>query len=249
MQNTSVRNYLQIQPYFFSAENETSRAEVHLPRDGYGLNVNGLPILANNEDEGNNGIKSYIPDEMIWDWKYSQMNQANEVMDQPHEQDKEIGYEESTSPATYEGLEHKFIDEIMKLTRDRSDAEDAEFARHKERILEINTEYQEKLSSLGALQATQREEFLRKELHARVNQHHEGRRNHCPNMNVADAYGYVCPPILCDGEAIDSRFHGAIEYKHDGERTLRSSRGRSRGGEAKVPLPPGRVYNNSAVYH
>jgi len=83
-------------------------------------------------DEGNNGIKSYIPDEMIWDWKYSQMNQANEVMDQPHEQDKEIGYEESTSPATYEGLEHKFIDEIMKLTRDRSDAEDAEFARHKE---------------------------------------------------------------------------------------------------------------------
>jgi len=49
MQNTSVRNYLQIQPYFFSAENETSRAEVHLPRDGYGLNVNGLPILANNE--------------------------------------------------------------------------------------------------------------------------------------------------------------------------------------------------------
>jgi len=49
MQNTSVRNYLQIQPYFFSAGNETSRAEVHLPRDGYGLNVNGLPIPANNE--------------------------------------------------------------------------------------------------------------------------------------------------------------------------------------------------------
>ncbi|TKY51773.1 ubiquitin carboxyl-terminal hydrolase 8 [Spatholobus suberectus] len=137
----------------------------------------------------------------------------------------------------------------MQLTREKSDGEDAEFTWHKERILEINTEYEEKLSSLRALQATRREEFLRKELQARLNQYHEGKRKYCPNMKVPDAYGYVCPPTFTAGEAIGSRFHGAIEYKHDGERTLRSSSGRSKGSEAKVPLPPGRVYNNSAVHH
>ncbi|TKY51772.1 hypothetical protein E2542_SST23291 [Spatholobus suberectus] len=105
MQNNSVRNYLTIQPYLFSAENETLRAEVHLPRDRYGSNVNGLPILANNEAQGNNGIKSYIPDETIWDPKFSWMNQANEEMDRPHEQDMKIGYEERPPPPTYEGLE------------------------------------------------------------------------------------------------------------------------------------------------
>ncbi|CAJ1976594.1 unnamed protein product [Sphenostylis stenocarpa] len=178
-------------PYFFSAENETSSAELHFTRDRYESNMNDLPILANNEAEGNNGIESYVPDEMSWDLKFCRMNQANEVMDQPHEQNMEIGYEESRPLPTYEGLEQRFIDEIMILTREKSDAEDAEFARHEERILEINTEYQEKLSSLRALQATQREEFLRQELHARVNQYHEGKRNHCPNMKGADAYGYV----------------------------------------------------------
>lgn len=53
-------------------------------------------------------------------------------MDQPHEQDMEIGYEESPPPPTYEGLEQRFIAEIMKLARERSNEEDAEFARHKE---------------------------------------------------------------------------------------------------------------------
>jgi len=83
-------------------------------------------------DAGNNSINNYNPDETIWDMKFSRMNHADEVMDQPHEQNKGIAYEESTPPATYEGLEHKFFCEIMKLTRERSDAEDAEFARHKE---------------------------------------------------------------------------------------------------------------------
>lgn len=96
-----------------------------------------------------------------------------------------------------------------------------------QRILEINSEYQEKLSSLRALQATRQEEFLHKELKARLKQHHEAKRNHCHNRKAPDAYGHVCPPTFTSGEAIGSRFNGAIEYKHNGERTLRWTSGGS----------------------
>lgn len=65
-------------------------------------------------------------------------------------------------------------------------------------------------------------------------------------MRVADVHGYGGP--LTAGEAI-GRFNGVTEYKHDGEPTPSIPSGRSEGSEARVPLPPGRVYNNSAVYH
>lgn len=67
-------------------------------------------------------------------------------------------------------------------------------------------------------------------------------------MKVPDAHGYTSPSTFTAGEA-NSRFHGATEHKHDGERTLSLSSGRGQGSEARVPLPPGRVYNNSAVYY
>ncbi|XP_061362298.1 uncharacterized protein LOC133306040 [Gastrolobium bilobum] len=243
MQNNSVRNYHTGQPDF-STENKTSSIEVHLKRDRYGSNVYGFPIPAHNEAQANNGIRPYIQDETI-DPKFSERIQPNQEMDPPHEQDMEIGYEDSPPPPTYERLEQRFIDEIVKLARERSDAEDAEFTRHKERILEIDREYREKLSSLRAQQATRREEFLSKELQTRLNQYHEGKRKHCPNMKVPDVHGYV---TFTAGESI-SRFGGGTEYKHDGEQTKCLSSGRSQGSEVRVPLPPGRVYNNSAVYN
>lgn len=81
--------------------------------------------------QGNNGTQSYIQDETI-DARVSQQNEANQEMDQTHEQEMEIGYEDSPPLPTYEGLERRFVDEIMKLVRERSDEEDAEFARHNE---------------------------------------------------------------------------------------------------------------------
>ena len=82
--------------------------------------------------QGNNEIRSCIQDETI-DPKFSQLNQATQEMDQTHEQDMEIGYEDRPpAPPTYEGLEQRFINEITKLAGERSGAEDAEFARHKE---------------------------------------------------------------------------------------------------------------------
>ena len=51
---------------------------------------------------------------------------------QTHEQDMEIGYEDKPSTLTYEGLERRFLDEIMKLSKELCDAEEQENARHRE---------------------------------------------------------------------------------------------------------------------
>ncbi|CAL0321204.1 unnamed protein product [Lupinus luteus] len=209
-----------------------SHIKSHLKRDRYGSNVNGFPVPANNEVQRNNGKRFCVQDE-IKDSNFSQLNQANEEMNQSHEQDMEIGYEETPLPPTYEGLEQRFKDEIMKLAGEQSDAVNAEFVRHKERILEINTEYQEMLSALKAQQATRREEFLRQELQARLNQYHEDKRNQCRNMRVPDVHGYT--GHLAAGEAI-GRSHGAAEHKLDGEQAPRLPNWRS---DARVILTAG----------
>lgn len=63
-------------------------------------------------------------------------NQGNkETRLQSHEQEMEVGYEDNTytpSQLSFEGMEQRFQDEIMKLIKDLSNAEDAENARHKE---------------------------------------------------------------------------------------------------------------------
>ncbi|XP_077245199.1 uncharacterized protein LOC143885096 isoform X6 [Tasmannia lanceolata] len=59
--------------------------------------------------------------------------QANkDLRAQSHEQDMEVGYEENSPAQTFEGLEKKFLDEIMKLAKEQQEAEDAEIARHRE---------------------------------------------------------------------------------------------------------------------
>lgn len=113
-------------------------------------------------------------------------------------------------------------------------------------MLDINREYQEKLSSLRAQQTTRREEFLHKELQSRLNQYQESKRNHRPYMKVTDADSYIPASTFTAGEGT-SRFHDATEYKRGGECSISS--GRSKGSEARVPLPPGRVYNNKTVHH
>lgn len=254
MQNNSVRNHLVGQPGLFSGANKTLNTETHLPRDKYGSYVYGLPTIAYNEAQGNNGIQRYIPDESI-DTKVNWQNQANQEMDEAREEDMEIGYDESPPTPTYEGLEQRFIDEIMKLVKDRSDKEDAEFARHNERIVEINTDFQEKLSSLRALQETRREEFLRKEAQARLNQDQHGKRNRYPDIKVEDANGYLCPSTTFIAREVtsSSRFHGVTEYnKYVGDpkeclTTTSNGMQTTQRNEKRVPLPPGRVYKNSSV--
>lgn len=44
----------------------------------------------------------------------------------------EIGYEDNPLLQTFEGLDKKFLNEIMKLVKEQTDAEDAENVRHRE---------------------------------------------------------------------------------------------------------------------
>jgi hypothetical protein len=83
--------------------------------------------------QGGNGARSYYhgppPDP-----KSGLENQSNKEASriQPHEQDMELGFEDNSLPMSFEGLERKFFDEVMKLAKEQSDAEDVENARHRE---------------------------------------------------------------------------------------------------------------------
>lgn len=56
----------------------------------------------------------------------------NDPRSNPGEEDMDIGYEDKPMLQTFEGLEQRFLDDIMKLAKELSDAEDAENARHRE---------------------------------------------------------------------------------------------------------------------
>lgn len=105
----------------------------------------------------------------------------------------DIGYEDRPVQQTLEGLEQKFLDDIMKLTKEQNDAEDAENSRHRERINAINTQYQEQLVALRARQANHRDEVLRRESHARKQQYEQVALDNYrhSNMSASNARGYV----------------------------------------------------------
>ncbi|KVI06232.1 hypothetical protein Ccrd_015411 [Cynara cardunculus var. scolymus] len=159
------------------------------------------------------------------------INYENEADNDPrlqsYEQDMEIGYEEDKpSEISFQGLEQKFQDEIMKLIKELSDVEDEESARHKERMVEINRRYQEKLSSLRVQHAAQVGELLRKESQARLHQYQqEVGAEITTHLTHPHDYGWPRPYMP------HTDHHGAK---------------RSQGPEpVRVPYPHGRVYNNS----
>ena len=58
-----------------------------------------------------------------------------------------------------------------------------------QKIIELNTKYQEKILALHSQQAARREEFLRKESQARLNQYQQAGMNHYPNTGIRDTHG------------------------------------------------------------
>ncbi|CAN4120159.1 unnamed protein product [Withania somnifera] len=156
---------------------------------------------------------------------------------QPREEDMDIGYEDKPVQHPLEGLDQKFLDDIMKLTKEQNDAEDAENSRHRERINAINTQYQEQLVALRARQANHRDEVLRRESHARKQQYEQIALDNYrqSSMNTRNARGYVenSPAGERQGEA--ARFLG--------------NSGRDHGYEPRVQYPSGRVYDTGSRYY
>lgn len=179
---------------------------------------------------------------------------------QPREEDMDIGYEDKPVQQTLEGLEQKFLDDIMKLTKEQNDAEDAENSRHRERINAINTQYQEQLVALRARQANHRDEVLRRECHARKQQYEQVALDNYrhSSMNASNARGYVANSPAGERQVAYNSPAGERQgaynadsydsYRGETARYLGNS-GRDHGYEPRVQYPGGRVYDTGSRYY
>ncbi|KAL6511075.1 hypothetical protein OROGR_022199 [Orobanche gracilis] len=176
---------------------------------------------------------------------------------QSHEEDMDIGYEDNNRVTqTFEGLEQRFLDDIMKLSREQTDAEDAENARHREwklnlylRINAINKQHEEQLFALRARHATRRDEFLRRESQARQQQYQQMVMEPYPtnnNIGPSDLRGYN-PVDASAGEP----HHGYNSESYDAyrERSRFPGNVRDHGHDSKVPYPKGRAYEPGSRFY
>ncbi|XP_058115596.1 uncharacterized protein LOC131258349 isoform X2 [Magnolia sinica] len=160
---------------------------------------------------------------------------------QSHEQDMDVGYEESSLPQTFESLEQKFLDEIMKLTKEQQEAEDAENARHRERIGEINAHYQEKLTGIRVRQAALRDEFLHRESQVRHHQYQQaGLSPYQNSAGPSDARGYGTAAGAASSAGQLDSYRERVQY-------LEGARNHS--FESRGPYPGGRSYDSGNRYY
>lgn len=221
---------------------------------------NPIPSQIFTEGERGDASRSFHPDQRS-DSKMSLEKQANkDPRAQPIEQDMDIGYEDNALPQTFEGLEQKFHDEIMKLTKEQHDAEDAENARHREKVGEINAKYQDKLTSLRAEHATRRDDFLRRESQVRHQQYQQaGIGPFQSAAGVSDPLAYVGPgaaaAAMAAAEAAGEARRAAVAGQYDSyrERAQYLEGARNHGfesrSESRGPYPGGRTYNTTVRYY
>ncbi|XP_068651060.1 uncharacterized protein [Aristolochia californica] len=199
---------------------------------------NQLPSHPYKEGHGSDVPRSMRPDSKLSIEKQS----SKDPRGQSHEKDVEVGYEEAIMPQTIEGLENKFLGEIMKLIKEHQEAEDAEIARHRERINEINAQYQEKQMTVRMRQASHRDDFLRQESQARQHLYQQAALSHFPNNSMipTDPHGYGAPV----GSFAPGHFDSS--YK---ERSQFPMGGRNPGFESRGPYPGGRAYDSGSRYY
>lgn len=213
----------------------------------------GSNVVSSNmyqEDQGNDASRSSYPGQRP-DAKLGLDKQGSkETRAQGQHDDMEVGYEDNIVPQTFESLEQKFIQDIMNLTKEQQDAEDTENSRHRERLNEINTQYQEKLLAIRARQATRREEFLRKESQSRHQQYQQSNINsYQTNPGPSDAHGFGSSAHAAAGTMGDAhRAYGAAgNFESYGERPG-FGEGAGRGYEPRGQYPGGRAYNSGGRY-
>lgn len=190
-----------------------------------------------NEGEGAEARRSFYQGQRL-DPKMSLEKQAN------NEEDMDIGYEENPTSQSFESLEQRFLDDIMKLTKDQSDAEDAENARHRDKINAINAQYQEQLASLRARHSNRRDEFLKKESHARQEQYQQAM------MGPSDSHSYG---RVTSSNPVGEERRGYNDDQYDSYRErarFLGGGGRDHGFEPRGgPYPGGRVYDTGPRYY
>ncbi|KAK3408312.1 hypothetical protein EUGRSUZ_J00585 [Eucalyptus grandis] len=173
----------------------------------------------------------------------------NDMRPQTHKKDVDHGYEKDPFSQTFEGLEQKFLDDIMKLAKELNDAEDAENVRHREKINSINSQYQEQLSVLRTRHASHRDEFLRRESSARQQQYQQALMAKYSNssMGPRDTQGFGgIPSSATVGEAYRPYDNDQYDSFEDRPRFYGSVRDRL---EPKGPYSGGRAYNTSSRFY
>ncbi|XP_050369552.1 uncharacterized protein LOC126787698 [Argentina anserina] len=183
--------------------------------------------------------------------KHSLETQSNsDSRSQPHIEDVDLGYEDNPSLQSFDDLEQKFRDDIRKLTNEHNDAEDAENARHKEKIGTINTQYEEQLASLRSRHAGHRDELLRRESNARQHQYQQAVMDRYPksSMGSSDIHGYSGNPASATaGDA--RRSYETDQYDSYRERARFLGGSRDPGFKPRGPYPGGRVYDTGSRFY
>nr|XP_043633186.1 uncharacterized protein LOC122604361 [Erigeron canadensis]XP_043633187.1 uncharacterized protein LOC122604361 [Erigeron canadensis]XP_043633188.1 uncharacterized protein LOC122604361 [Erigeron canadensis] len=204
-----------------------------------------------NEGQGADASRSYYQTQgQRSDQRLAPEKQGNDLRSQPREEGMDIGYEDGAAGQTFEGLEQRFYDDILKLTKEQNDAEDAENARHRERINAINTQYEEQLAALRARHTNRRDEFLRRESQARQQQYQQAAME---QQHASSAVGFSEPHGYSGGESLAHR--AAYNTPHvdsyrDRPRFAGGNRdSRDPGFEPRGQYPGGRVYGSGSRYY
>ncbi|KAK7272267.1 hypothetical protein RJT34_28757 [Clitoria ternatea] len=205
-----------------------------------------------NEGQGGDASRSYFQGQRP-DSKSALQNQSsNDGRSQPHEENMDVGYEGNNLSQTFEGLEQKFLDEIIKLAKEQNDAEDSENARHREKIKAINVQYEEKLAELRARHANHRDEFLQRESHARQHQYQQIIMDPHPSSGMVPShnshdYNSVNASAAAIGEA--RRDYSGDHFDPYRERARFLGGARDHRFEPRGPYPGGRVYDTGSRYY
>jgi hypothetical protein len=188
--------------------------------------------------------------------------QGSDPRAQPqHQENPKTGYDNNRGVQTFEGLEQKFMDDITRLAKDQIEAEDAEIARHREKINTINARYEEQLATLRARHTGKREEIMRKESLARqqqfkqqtmgmMDQYHPNVVGQANLMPSGHPQGYIGsaqdPAAVADAPP---RSYGSDRFEAYGERARFQGGNRDHGFEPRGPYPGGNVYDTSSRFY
>ncbi|XP_022730651.1 uncharacterized protein LOC111285447 [Durio zibethinus] len=238
------------QPY----ETPKSDGQWRWERDGSKVS-NPMAAKMFNEGQGTDGSRTYFQGQRP-DPNLSLEKQNVDLRSQPCEENMEVGYEQNLLSQTLEGLEKKFVDDIMKLAKEQNDAEDAENIRHREKINAINAQYQEQLAALRARHANRRDEFLQQESLVRQQQYQQATMDHYPHSSMAPAdtmltgnprsySGVAGSAAVGDGH----RGYNSNNFDSYRERARFLGGDRDQGFEPRGSYPGGRVYDTGSRYY
>ncbi|WJX49970.1 hypothetical protein P8452_36339 [Trifolium repens] len=211
---------------------------------------NSMPSHMFNEGQGGDASRSYFQGQRP-DPKLALQSRSNsDSRSQAHEENIDVRYEGNHLSQTFEGLEQNFHDDIIKLTKEQQEVEDAEQARHREKINAINTQYEEKLEALRTRHGNRRTEFLQRESRARQQQYEQIIRDPYSSSSLAPRDPHARSNVNAPASGGEpQRGYSADHFDPYREQSRFLGSGRDQGFDPRGPYPGGRVYDTGSRYY